>query len=57
MGVRFEDTDKSLLGFKVIFDEHTADILRLFCLADVLNEIIKASSSKTQVAMDELMYD
>ncbi len=57
LGANFEDVEKSLLGVKVAFDEFTPDILRLFCITDVLYELIKTSPSKDEVPLDELMYD
>tara|TARA_Y100000815_G_scaffold264026_1_gene279236 strand:+ start:949 stop:1362 length:414 start_codon:yes stop_codon:yes gene_type:complete len=57
LGASFNEETSSLLGVKVVFDELTPNILRLFCITDVLFEIIKASSSKTVVSLDELMYD
>jgi len=57
LGATFEETEGSLLGNKVIFDEFTPDVLRLLCITDVLNELIKNSSNKELVTLDELMYD
>ncbi len=57
IGVTFSDVEKTLLGVKVQFDEITPNVLRLLCLYDVLFEIIKLSSSKDKVSLDELMYD
>lgn len=57
LGATYEDTEKALLGVKVIFDDFTPDSLRLFCIIDVIYELIKNSSSKDAVAMDELMFD
>lgn len=57
LGATYEDVEKSLLGVKVTFDEFTPDVLRLFCILDVVCELIKSSSSKDAVALDELMYD
>lgn len=57
LGATYEDAEQSLLGSKVIFDEFTPDVLRLFCLIDVLYELIKSSASRDAVSMDELMYD
>lgn len=57
LGATFEDMEKSLLGVKVTFDEFTPDVLRLFCILDVLYELIKSSPVKEAVALDELMYD
>lgn len=56
LGASYEDVEKSLLKTKVKFDDFTPDILRIFCLVDVIFEIIKASPSKTDVALDELLY-
>lgn len=57
LGVTYEDQEKSLLGKKVAFDEFTPNVLRLFCIADVLYEIIRNAPSQETVALDELMYD
>ena len=57
IGVSFEEVEKSLLGTKVIFDEVTPSVLRLLCIVDVLNELIKAGPSPTSTPLDELMYD
>lgn len=57
LGATYEDVEKSLLGVRVIFDEFTPDLLRLFCLTDVMNEMVKTSPSKESVSLDELMYD
>jgi len=57
LGATYEELENSLLGSKVNFDQHISEILRLFCLTDVLNEIIRSSPSKDQVSLDELMYD
>ena len=57
IGVSFEDAEKAPLGVAVKFDEVTPPVLRLLCITDVLMELIKASSSKEVIALDELMYD
>ncbi len=57
LGATYQDIEKSLLGVKVTFDEFTPDALRLFCILDVLNELIKNSPMKESVSLDELMYD
>ncbi len=57
LGASFEETEGSLLGNKVIFDEFTPDVLRLLCITDVVNELIKNSSNRELIALDELMYD
>jgi intracellular multiplication protein IcmS len=57
IGVTFEDTEKSTLGREVKFDEATPAVLRLMCLMDVLQELIKVSANKELISLDELMYD
>lgn len=57
LGATYEDTENSLLGVKVKFDEFTPDVLRLFCILDVIYELVKNSPSKDAVSLDELMYD
>lgn len=57
LGATYEDAEDSLLGSKVIFDEFTPDVLRVFCITDVLMELIKSSYSPDDVSLDELMYD
>jgi len=57
LGVTFEDSDKTLLGKKVKFDQYTPEVLRLLCFTDVFYEISKSSPSKEAVSLDELMYD
>ncbi len=57
LGATFEETEGALLGNKVVFDDFTPDVLRLLCITDVINELIKTSPNKEAVALDELMYD
>lgn len=57
LGASFEETEGALLGSKVIFDDFTPDVLRLLCITDVINELIKNSSNRELVALDELTYD
>ncbi|MFN7097486.1 MAG: type IV secretion IcmS family protein [Gammaproteobacteria bacterium] len=57
IGVTFEETQGSILGVKVVFDDITPAILRVLCVTDVVNELIKAAPSRNTVALDELMYD
>lgn len=57
LGASYQDVEKSLLGVKVSFDEFTPDVLRLFCITDVLHELVKASSTRDEVPLDELLYD
>lgn len=57
VGMTFVETEKSLLGVKVQFDDITPDVIRLVYLYDVILEIVKMAPSQDQVALDELMYD
>lgn len=57
LGATFEEMEGSLLGNKVQFDDFTPDVLRLLCIIDVVNELVKNSANKDLVALDELMYD
>ena len=57
LGAAYEDVEKSLLGVKVTFDEFTPDVLRIFCIVDVLAELVKTSPDPSNIPLDELMYD
>ncbi len=57
IGASFEEAEGTLLGIKVAFDDITPNVLRLFCLIDVLNELIKATPHGEVTALDQLMYD
>lgn len=57
IGVSFADAEKALLGNEVSFDEVTPNSLRLLCLIDVIMELAKTAPSKSNVSLDELMYD
>lgn len=57
LGATYEDVEGSLLGVKVIFDEFTPEALRLLCVLDVLNELVKSSPTKDEIPLDELLYD
>lgn len=57
LGAKYEDDEQSLLGSKVIFDEHTPDTLRLMGIIDVLFELMKTSPDEHTIVCDELMYD
>lgn len=57
LGATYEDAEKSLLGNTVTYDTFTPDILRVFCIVDVMLEIVRNSSDKKVVSLDELMYD
>ena len=57
LGLSFEDAEGALLGVKVIFDDITPNALRLLCLIDVLNELMRGSAPGAVTALDQLMYD
>ena len=57
LGMKAEDEDGALLGVRVSFDEFTPDVIRLFCLVDVIQELVKLSPNPHSVPLDELMYD
>lgn len=57
IGVTFEEAEGAVLGVKVIFDDITPNVLRLLCLIDVLNELMKGTARGEMSALDQLMYD
>jgi intracellular multiplication protein IcmS len=57
IGATFEEAEGSALGVKVIFDDITPNALRLLCLIDVLNELMKGTPRGDVTALDQLMYD
>lgn len=57
IGVTFEEAEGSVLGVKVIFDDITPNVLRLLCMIDVLNELMKGTQRGEMTTLDQLMYD
>lgn len=57
IGVSFEEAEGSVLGVKVIFDDITPNVLRLLCMIDVLNELMKGTPRNEMTSLDQLMYD
>lgn len=57
IGVTFEEAEGSILGVKVIFDEITPNVLRLLCLTDVMNELMRGTMRGEPAPLDQLMYD
>lgn len=57
LGLSFNDAEGALLGTEVVFDEVTPNVLRLLCMTDVLNELIRGGPSSDYTPMDELLYD
>lgn len=57
IGITFEEAEGSVLGVKVIFDDVTPNVLRMLCVADVLNELTAATPRGEMAPLDQLMYD
>lgn len=57
IGVTFEEAEGAALGVKVIFDEMTPNVLRLLCMIDVLNELMRGTPRGSMTALDQLLYD
>lgn len=56
LGIILSDSDKSILGNRVQFDDTTPDVLRIIFIYDVIMDIIMAAPDKKNVALDELIY-
>ena len=57
LGLTFEDVEGSPLGVRVIFDDITPNVLRLLCLIDVLNELMRGTARGQVTTLDQLLYD
>lgn len=57
IGATFEETEGALLGVRAVFDDITPNALRLLCLIDVLNELMRGTSRGDVTVLDQLMYD
>jgi len=57
IGVTFDESERSLLGVRVVFDEVTPNSLRYLTILDVMQELVQMAPSRTEVPLDELMYD
>ncbi len=57
IGATFEEAEGTPLGIKVIFDDITPNVLRILCLIDVLNELMRGTMRGEMTALDQLMYD
>jgi intracellular multiplication protein IcmS len=57
IGATFEEVEGTALGVKVVFDDITPNVLRLLCLIDVLNELMRGTPRGDMTALDQLMYD
>ena len=57
IGATFEETEGATLGVKVIFDDITPNILRIFFLLDMLHELTRFAPRGEAAPLDQLMYD
>ena len=57
IGATFEETEGTVLGVKVVFDDITPNALRVLCMTDVLHELVQSSQRGEMTALDQLMYD
>ena len=57
IGATFEEAEGSTLGVKAVFDDITPHSLRILCMIDVLNELMKGSGKGGVTALDQLLYD
>lgn len=57
IGVTFEEEEGAVLGVKVVFDDITPHVLRVLCMVDVLNELMRGTPKGDMTAMDQLLYD
>lgn len=57
LGISVEETENTLLGTRIIFDEVTPNTLRLLCMTDVLHEFLHGGPSRDYTPLDELLYD
>lgn len=57
IGISFEEAEGTVLGVKVIFDDITPQVLRMLCVADVLQELVQNTPRGDMTPLDQLMYD
>lgn len=57
IGATFEETEGTILGVKVIFDDMTPNSLRVLCIMDVIHELSQSVPRGEMVSLDQLMYD
>lgn len=57
LGATFEEAEGAVLGVKVIFDDITPHVLRIFFLLDMLNELVRFAPRGEPAPLDQLMYD
>ena len=57
IGVTFEESEGSVLGVQVVFDDITPNILRMLCITDVVFELTQGTPRGEMTALDQLMYD
>jgi intracellular multiplication protein IcmS len=57
IGATFEETEGTVLGVKVMFDDITPNVLRIMCITDVIFELTQSTPKGDMTALDQLMYD
>lgn len=57
IGITFDESEDSILGVRVSFDDVTPNTLRLLCIIDVVTELVLSAPSRSITPLDELMYD
>lgn len=57
IGATFEEAEGATLGVKVIFDDITPHVLRLFFLLDMVYELTRFAPRGEPAPLDQLMYD
>lgn len=57
LGVTFEEAENTPLGISVTFDDLTPNALRVLCMIDVLNELMRGTGKGDLAALDQLLYD
>ena len=56
LGMVFSESDASMLGSRVQFDDVTPDVLRIMFVCDVIMDMIVMAPDRKNIALDELIY-
>lgn len=56
LGIKFEDSEKSMLGVKVVFDEGAMPLFATLCISDTVIEMTHGVRNG-EVSVDDLLYD
>lgn len=57
IGASFEEAEGAVLGVKVIFDDITPHVLRVFFLFDIMSELVRFAPRGEPAPLDQLLYD